>query len=355
VVRVEDGRGGSDAIRVDLDVSAVNGGPIVTMDALAGPLVVGDPVMLTSVASDPDGAVASVKYLVDGTAIGSGTNSSAGWGVVWTPVAAGTYALTGEATDNKGKVGARSAAVNVTVVARGTVFVATDECGTAAPATRVGVAGLAAEDWGGIQPYGDGTKLLPTGTTQVGAVTWHVADAAAVWFSYAFTDGQPCTLAVEASPDGIAFASVSTFSQRIGSADEWSVYDGAAAALPAGTNFVRVKLGAVGASRNWDAALLWVQIDSVAGGGSATPVALPADFKVSLMPAAGPGVQFQLVFGPVQSGWTYTPEFCTDLVAGNWVRLTAFTQADAGTQRTITDLSATGPRRFYRVRIIPAP
>jgi len=355
VVRVEDGRGGADSIRVDLDISAVNGGPIVTMDALAGPLVAGDPVVLTSVASDPDGAVAAVKYFVDGTAVGSGTNSSAGWGVVWTPAAVGTYALTGEATDNNGKVGSRSAAVNVTVVARGTMFVATDECGTAAPATRVGADGLAAEDWGGVQPYGDGTKLVPTGTAQAGTVTWHVADANAVWFSYAFTDGQPCTLAVEASPDGLAFAPVSTFSQRIGSADEWSVHDGAATALPAGTNFVRLILGAVGAGRNWDAALLWVQIDSVAGGGSAAPVALPADFKVSLAPVVGQGGQFQLVFGPVLSGWTYTPEFCTDLAAGNWVRLTAFTQADAGTQRTITDLSAAGPRRFYRIRLTPAP
>jgi len=87
---------------------------------------------------------------------------------------------------------------------------------------------------------------------------------------------------------------------------------------------------------------------------SAAPEAFPPDFGVSLAPVAGQGGQFQLVFGPVQGGWTYTPEFCTDLAAGNWMRLTAFTQADAGTQRTITDLSASGARRFYRIRATPA-
>ncbi len=354
VVRVEDGRGGAASIRVDLAVASVNGAPVATVDAVAGPLVAGETVVLTATAGDPDGAVGSVKFYANGTAIGTGTNSSCGWGVAWAPAAAGTYALTCEATDNKGKVGPRSAAVTVKVIARGTALVATDECGTVAPAARVGVAGLAPEDWGGLQPYGDGTKLVPTGTAQAGVVTWHVPDATAVWLSHAFTDGQPCTLAVEASPDGIAFTTVSTISQRIGAAGEWSVFDGAAAALPAGTNFVRLKLGAVGASRNWDAALLWVQIESVAGGGSATPATLPADFKVALAPVAGQGGQYQLVFGPVQPGNTYTPEYCTDLAAGNWLALSAYTESDNGTQRTITDLSATGARRFYRIRAIPA-
>lgn len=354
VVRVEDGRGGADALRVDLDVAAVNGAPVATVDSPAGPLVAGEAVALTATAGDPDGTVASVKFFANGTAIGTGANPSAGWGIVWTPAAAGAYSLTCEATDNKGKVGARSAAANVAVVARGTVFAATDECGTAAPAARVGVDGLAAEDWGGIQPYGDGTKLVPTGTAQAGAVTWHVPDATAVWFSYAFTDGQPCTLAVEASPDGLAFAPVSTFSQRIGSADEWDIHDGAATALPAGTNFVRCKLGAVGAARNWDAALLWVQIDRVAGGGSATPVTLPADFRLTIQPT-GPGGAPQLVFGPVQAGWRYTPEYCTDLAGGPWLALSAYSEADAGTQRTITDLAGAGARRFYRIRATPAP
>jgi hypothetical protein len=354
VVRVEDGRGGADSIRVDLDVSAVNGGPVATLDALAGLLVAGDSVVLTATASDPDGAVASVKYYVDGTALGSGANASAGWGVLWTPPAAGTFALTCEATDNKGRVGARSAVVTVNVIARGAALVVTDECGTIAPPERVAVDGLAAEDGVGNQPYGDGTKLVPVGTTQAGTVTWHVPDATAVWFSHALTDSQPGTLVVEASPDGIAFTAVTTFAQRIGSADTWSVYDGAAA-LPVGTNFVRIKLGAVGASWNWNAARLWLQIDSVPGGGAATPVPLPGDFKVTPAAVAGQSGQFQVVFGPVQGGYTYTPEFCTDLGTGNWVRLTAFTQSDNGSQRTITDLSATGARRFYRIRVTPAP
>ncbi len=354
VVRVEDGRGGAAAIRVDLDVAAVNGAPVAAVAAPAGLLVAGEAVGLTATASDPDGTVAAVRFFVDGIALGIGANSSAGWGVSWTPAAAGIYALACEATDNKGKVGARSAPVPVEVVARGTTVVVTDECGTVAPTERIAVAALAAEDWGGIQPFGDGTKFVPVDTTRTGAVTWHVPDAVGVWFSHGITDGQPGTLAVAASPDGIEFTPVPLISERIGAADAWGIHDGAATALPAGTNFVRLQLGAVGASKNWDAALLWVQIDTVAGGGAPTPVPLPAGFTLAIRPG-GPAGAPQLVFGPLADGWTYTPEFCTDLAAGNWVRLTGCTQTDSGTQRTLTDLSATGARRFYRIRMTRAP
>ena len=355
VVRVEDGRGGAASRRLDLSVGSVNGAPSAAVELPTGPLVAGKPVTLRATAVDPDGLISAVKYFANGTALGSGTISGSGWGVVWTPAAAGTYALTCRATDNKGKVGALSAALNVKVIAAGTELVVTDECGTAAPPERVQVVRLEPGDRSAIQPYGDTTRMIPNGTAANGSATWRVADATAVWLSYALTDGQPGAVTVEASPDGIVFAAVATFGESVGLVSPWHIYDGGVAALPAGTNFVRLTVDSVGAVNSWDSALLWVQIDSVAGGGSATPVVLPADFKVSIAPVVGQGGQFQLEFGPVRSGWTYTPEFCTDLASGNWMRLTAFTQVDAGTQRTITDLSASGARRFYRVRIIPAP
>ncbi len=354
VVRVEDGRGGAAARRLDLGVSSVNGAASAAVEPPVGLLVSGDPVTLRATAVDPDGVVSAVKFFANGTAIGTGTISRNGWGVVWTPAAAGGYALSCQATDNKGKVGALSAAVNVTVVAAGTALIVTDECGTAAPPERVQVVCLDPGDRSSIQPYGDATRLVPASTSATGTVTWRVPDATAVWFSYALTDGGPGAVTVEASPDGTAFAAVATIGESVGLVSPWHIYDGGVASLPAGTNFVRLTVDSVGAANSWDSALLWVQIDSVAGGGVATPVGLPADFKASLVPVPGEGGQFQLVFGPVQSGWIYTPEFCTDLAAGNWVRLTAFTAADNGTQRTITDLSASGVRRFYRIRVSPA-
>ncbi len=355
VVRVEDGRGGAAAIRVDLSVTSVNGAPVATVNPPGGPLVAGAPVLLTAAASDPDGVVGSVKYSANGSVIGTGTNSSSGWGVVWTPAAAGDYALTCQATDNKGKTGAASAAVTVRVVAAGTGLLVTDECGTAAPVERVQVVRISAGDSSGIHPYGDYTRMVPAGTTTAGTVVWRVPNASAVWFNYALTDGQPGAIRVASSPDGIAFTDVAALAESVGLVGPWHIFDGCVAALPAGTNYVRLTVDSVGAVHNWDSALLWVQIDSVAGGGSGRPVVVPADFKVSLQSAVGQGGEFQLVFGPVLDGWTYTPEYCTDLAAGNWVRLTAFTQSDNGTQRTITDLSATGARRFYRIRATPAP
>ena len=355
VVRVEDGRGGAAAIRVDLTVAAVNGAPVATVNVPGGLLTAGTPVLLTAAASDPDGVVGSVTYLANGNAIGTGTNSSGGWGVVWTPPAAGSFALTCQATDHKSKTGALSAAVTVKVVAVGTSRLLIDECGIAAPPERVQVAGLAPGDTSGIHPYGDYTRMIPLSTSAVGAVTWHVPAATKVNFSYALTDGQPGAVRVEASSEGTTFSPVATFRESAGLVSPWHLYDGGSVALPAGTNFVRLTVDSVGAANSWDSALLRVQIDSLAGGGSATPVVLPADFKVAAAPVPGQGGQARIVFGPVQPGFTYTPEYCTDLAAGQWLALSAFTATDTGTQRTVTDLSASGARRFYRVRATPAP
>lgn len=119
-------------------------------------------------------------------------------------------------------------------------------------------------DRSAIQPYGDTTRMIPNGTAANGTATWRVANATAVWFSYALTDGQPGVVTVEASPDGIAFTAVATFGESVGLVSPWHIYDCGVAALPAGTNVVRLAVDSVGAVNRWDSALLWVQIDSVA-------------------------------------------------------------------------------------------
>lgn len=355
VVRVEDGRGGVATIRIELDVFEVNGAPVAIVHPVVSPLVVGAPVSLTATATDPDSVVQTVKFFANGTSIGTGTNAAAGWGVVWTPVAAGSYALTAQATDELGRVGTRSAALNVKVLAKGTAQKVTDECGVTAPVERVRTDCMNLSDAEAIKPFGDATRMVPYYASRTGTATWRVTNASAVWFSYALTDGQPTAITAEASRDGITFTAVATVGDSVGLAAPWHVFDGAVAALPAGTNYVRLSLSSIGAVHNWDTALLWVQIDSVAGGGSATPATLPANFKVSLVPVAGQGGKLQLVFGPVLAGWTYTPEYCTDLAAGNWLALSAYDETNNGPQRTITDLSASGARRFYRIRVTPAP
>ena len=60
---------------------------------------------------------------------------------------------------------------------------------------------------------------------------------------------------------------------------------------------------------------------------------------------------FDIVFGPVVAGRTYTVQFKTDLAAAIWNSLTGTTQSDNGTTRTVTDPNATGPKKFYRVQI----
>ena len=348
-VRVADGRGGSDTIRIDCGML-----PTAIIALPKESAVVGSP-MLLSASVVGVGDIASITYYANGSAIGTGTLADCGWGVVWTPAVAGVVQLSARVTTVDGVVGPRSSTVSVAVVAKGTALTVTDECGNAAPVARASVRGLSATDQSATQPFGDTTLLTPATTGAPGRVTWVVPNASAFWFSYALTAGQPGGVTAETSADGLTFVAAAPVAQDVGTAGGWTIYDAGVANLPPGTNQVRVTLDAGGAVQTSAVALLWVQIDSVAGGGVATPVAMQGDFKVTPFAVAGQSGQFQLVFGPVQGGYTYTPEFCTDLAAGNWVRLTAFTQVDNGAQRTITDLSAAGVRRFYRIRITSSP
>ena len=76
-----------------------------------------------------------------------------------------------------------------------------------------------------------------------------------------------------------------------------------------------------------------------------------AGFALRIEPRLGQPGQMNLVFGPILANTTYIPEWTADLATGSWATLTTSTQSDTGNQRTVTDAAATGPRKFYRIRI----
>jgi subtilisin-like proprotein convertase family protein len=62
--------------------------------------------------------------------------------------------------------------------------------------------------------------------------------------------------------------------------------------------------------------------------------------------------QDDLLFNPLASGRTYTPQFNTDLVNGAWAPLTNYLgPVTNGNQVTITDTNAVEPNKFYRLDI----
>ena len=63
--------------------------------------------------------------------------------------------------------------------------------------------------------------------------------------------------------------------------------------------------------------------------------------------------QRNLIFSPRLPDRTYTPQFRSDLLAGTWTTLTDIATSDDGDDRTVTDLSAVEPVKFYRIQITP--
>ena len=87
-----------------------------------------------------------------------------------------------------------------------------------------------------------------------------------------------------------------------------------------------------------------------------TPHAHPPYFDLQFASLAGQPGQLSFSYGPIYAGRTYTPEFCTNLAAGDWQPLTTTSASvDAAGRRTVVDLAANGPRKFYRVRLAGDP
>ena len=74
-------------------------------------------------------------------------------------------------------------------------------------------------------------------------------------------------------------------------------------------------------------------------------------FASRVAPAPGSTIKKHIVFSPLVAGRTYSVEFRTSLTSGTWQPLTGTTQTDAGSERTVVDVNATGPQKFYRVQV----
>lgn len=74
----------------------------ITSPTGASSLTMNVPTTISATVSDPDGSVASVDFLVNGTKIGSATKSP--FEVSWTPTTAGTFEITARVTDDGGAI-----------------------------------------------------------------------------------------------------------------------------------------------------------------------------------------------------------------------------------------------------------
>ena len=76
-------------------------------------------------------------------------------------------------------------------------------------------------------------------------------------------------------------------------------------------------------------------------------------FTVKIAAVPGQLGQQKLIFSPLvlTGGRSYVVNYRTDLTSGTWTALTGATQSDNGAERTVTDTSATGAKKFYRIEI----
>jgi hypothetical protein len=86
----------------------------VTAPSTGSATTTGIPVGLAATASDSDGTITQVRFLVNGVALGA-TLTAAPYAGTWNPSGAGAYSIVAEATDSAGNI-TTSAAVVVTVV-----------------------------------------------------------------------------------------------------------------------------------------------------------------------------------------------------------------------------------------------
>jgi hypothetical protein len=75
-------------------------------------------------------------------------------------------------------------------------------------------------------------------------------------------------------------------------------------------------------------------------------------FTVTVVPVSGQPGQMNIVFSPIVTGRNYVVTSMSSLsTGGTWTPINGSAPSDNGTQRTITDLSATGPQKFYHVEV----
>ena len=74
-------------------------------------------------------------------------------------------------------------------------------------------------------------------------------------------------------------------------------------------------------------------------------------FSVWVEPVPGQTAQVRVIFFPRLDGRTYTVKASPSLAAGSWAPLGSSSTTDNGNERTVTDLNASGTKRFYTVEV----
>ena len=74
-------------------------------------------------------------------------------------------------------------------------------------------------------------------------------------------------------------------------------------------------------------------------------------FQIFVQSVPGQPSQKHIIFSPRFPDRSYSVEFSTTLQSVDWLPLSGTGLSDNGIERTITDLNATGVRKFYRVQI----
>jgi len=180
----------------------------ITSPTTGATFTVGSNVPVAVNASDPDGTVTLVQYFANGAPIGS--SSTAPFGITWSNVQAGSYALTATATDNQG-ASTTSAPVNVTVSAHVpptvSIIAPAQNASFLAPGTVL-LAANAAASQGALTKveYYQGATLIGTSTTPPYSFVWSVtAPGSYVLTAKAYDDGggitasAPVTISVRSS------------------------------------------------------------------------------------------------------------------------------------------------------------
>jgi hypothetical protein len=154
-----------------------NNAPTVTISTPASGTVstAGTAVQLGAAAADADGTVASVRFLANGTVVGSAT--AVPFSVTWTPSASGTYTVIAQATDNSGNV-TSSTPITVTVSSNRAPVISLTSPGNGS-AVRVGAGTTltaTASDPDGtitnVQFFANGVAVGAADTTPPYSVTW---------------------------------------------------------------------------------------------------------------------------------------------------------------------------------------
>ena len=171
-----DTNGVSGSVSLPITVNGANATPVVnlTSPSNGASFVAPAQVSLAATASDSDGSISRVEFLQNGNVIGS-TNVPP-YAMTWSNVAAGTYALTARATDNRSGTGT-SALVNITVSspnAPPTVTIVSPASGATyvAPASIVLTASAADDGAVARVDFHHGPTLIGSALTSPYTVTW---------------------------------------------------------------------------------------------------------------------------------------------------------------------------------------